>query len=93
MSSLNAMVPYTCSHCSRVTFALSGFVAVTCRHCGRVDLGTELARDQWRTVAEVRLAQWPDVDGAPVASVCRPMVLAVVAAAVLLLATLLEALR
>ena len=47
-------VPYTCSVCSRVTLANPHLVAVTCSHCGRVDLGTELARDRWRTTLEAR---------------------------------------
>jgi hypothetical protein len=48
---------YTCARCRRVTMGKPGQVAVTCSYCGMVDLGTELARQQWRTVAEVRLSQ------------------------------------
>ena len=45
---------YTCSACGRVTFDKPHLVAVTCAHCGCVDLGTEIARNRWRTVLEAR---------------------------------------
>jgi len=51
---LRNTVPYTCSSCSRITLDRPHLVAVTCVHCGRVDLGTELARDRWRTTLEAR---------------------------------------
>lgn len=59
MLRLNGLVPYTCSRCRGVTYERGGLVAVTCQRCGVIDLGTELARDRWRTVAEVRLADRP----------------------------------
>jgi hypothetical protein len=55
----DGLIPYTCSRCAHVTRAKPGLVAVTCEHCGIIDLGTELARDRWRTVVEVRLEQGP----------------------------------
>jgi hypothetical protein len=48
---------YTCSVCRRVTFAPPHLIAITCSHCGRVDLGTEIARQRWRTMLEVREAR------------------------------------
>jgi len=53
--------PYTCSGCSRVTWAPPHQVAVTCGHCGTFDLGTALARNRWRTVLEVRQENKPPV--------------------------------
>ena len=49
--------PYTCSVCRRVTYAPPHLTAITCAHCGRVDLGTEIARQRWRSVLEVRTAR------------------------------------
>jgi hypothetical protein len=60
MVSERGLARYVCTVCHKVTLAEPHLVAVTCSHCGRVDLGTELARAQWRTVAEVRLAQRPE---------------------------------
>ena len=54
-------VPYTCTRCHHVTWAPGGRVAVTCGQCGLMDLGTELARQQWRTVAEIRMQNKPEV--------------------------------
>ena len=61
-------IPYVCS-CGGVTYAPPGKVAVTCTKCNHIDLSTELARDRWKTVAEVRLSQRPD----PVAPARRPI--------------------
>jgi hypothetical protein len=64
MHELNPMERYTCSRCMGVTLAPPGRVAVTCSHCGIVDLGTEVARQRWRTVAEVHLANRPSLEPA-----------------------------
>lgn len=56
---LTDRIAYTCSRCSHATYAPSGNAAVTCSHCGIIDLGTELARQRWRTVAEIHLANRP----------------------------------
>ena len=57
---LTDRIPYVCSRCQYVTYAPSGLVAVTCAFCGVIDLGTEIARQRWRSVAEVRLASRPE---------------------------------
>ena len=50
---LGDLIPYTCSVCRAVTYAPPRLIAVTCHRCNRIDLGTEIARQQWRTVAEI----------------------------------------
>lgn len=60
MQALDERIPYECTRCHHVTYAPTGRVAVTCGNCGIIDLGTELARRQWATVAEIRMANTPD---------------------------------
>jgi len=80
-------IAYTCSGCHAVTYAPPGCTAITCGHCGHIDLGTELARNRWRTVAEIRLANRPDV--APNPGLFHPAdVAAVIVAALALLSVL-----
>lgn len=58
-------IAYTCSGCHAVTYAPPGCTAIVCGHCQHVDLGTELARNRWRTVAEIRLADRPETAPKP----------------------------
>jgi hypothetical protein len=57
---MSSLIPYCCSGCRGVTLDEPNKVAVPCKHCGRIDLGTELARDRWRAVAEIQIENKPD---------------------------------
>ena len=58
-------IAYTCGRCQGTTYAPGGLTAITCSHCGRIDLGTELARNRWRMVCEIRLADKPTATPTP----------------------------
>jgi hypothetical protein len=83
-------IPYTCSRCLHVTFAPPGHVAITCENCGVIDLGTELARRRWQTVAEIQMVNKPTTKPVPPAKhrtlMGSPLLVAGIALAILVLA-------
>lgn len=86
MLNLDHRIPYTCSGCRRVTYGPPGQVAITCGHCGTIDIGTELARQRWKNVAEIRMANQPEVVTMVAEPQSRRLVVLVVVAAALALA-------